>query len=255
MPPQGSGAPPPGYGAPPPGYGAPPAGYGAPPQGYGGPAPGYGAPPHGYGAPPPGYGGQPPAVNPAVAQAQRPAGAAPLPGLDERPVFEGHAMHLASFAGYAKWSFITAALAGFGGWLGTLSWFAGWPLWLLGGIGLVGLAWVYLEHVTSKYKVTTRRIEFERGILSREVQSLELFRVIDVTYRQSLSDRMLGVGRIVLTSTDKTNPELHLYGLPGARPIFEQVRDAVQAARMLHSGRPMELVGGAGAPFEGEIVM
>ena len=51
-------------------------------------------------------------------------------------------------------------------------------------------------------------------------------------------------GRIKPIDTDQTNPELLLHGLPNHRVLFEQLRDAVQAARQ--TNRPMELVPGQG---------
>jgi hypothetical protein len=87
-------------------------------------------------------------------------------------------------------------------------------------------------------------VETEVGIISKQVNSLELWRVLDVKYSQSLFDRLTGNGRVVLESTDKSDPVLVLHGLPEHRKIFEQLREAVQLARQ--TGRPMELVGGDG---------
>jgi len=114
----------------------------------------------------------------------------------------------------------------------------GWPFWVLSLAGLPVLFVVYLRHRTTRYRITRRRIEFERGILSKRVDSLELWRVLDVSYSQTLLDRILGNATLVLMGTDRSSPALSIHGLPEARKVFESLRDAVQDARQLN--RPYE---------------
>jgi uncharacterized membrane protein YdbT with pleckstrin-like domain len=115
-------------------------------------------------------------------------------------------------------------------------------VFLFGLVGLPGLLWQWLVHRGRKYKVSRRRVETERGVFSKAVDSLELWRVLDVRYEQSLLDRMLGNAKITLIGTDQTDGSLVLHGLPDHRRMFEQLRDAVQVTR--HTNRPMELVPG-----------
>jgi uncharacterized membrane protein YdbT with pleckstrin-like domain len=179
-------------------------------------------------------------------QAHAPAGASANPGAEEI-LYQGLARHTASLGGYLKWSLVTIA-GGAGAWgLGQITFFAelGLPLWVLGFIGLPGMLWTLLRHVTTKYKISMRRVEFERGVLAKDVDSLELWRVLDVRFKQGIIDRVLGNASIVLIGTDQSDPELVLFGLPNARKLFEQLREAVQHAR--HTSRPMELVGQDGA--------
>ncbi|MCA9713066.1 MAG: PH domain-containing protein, partial [Myxococcales bacterium] len=110
--------------------------------------------------------------------------------------------------------------------------------------GTPGLLITYLRQVTTKYKLSSRRIETEVGILLKKVDSLELWRVLDVRYEQSLIDRIFGIAKIELISTDQTDKQLVMHGLPNHRELFEKLRDAVQYARQ--RGRPMELVGSDG---------
>ncbi len=174
------------------------------------------------------------------ARAQAPAGSVAQPG-NEEIIYYGPAKQGAYVFDYVKWIFASVA-AGVLGWgLGHIALFQSWPLWVLSLIGLPGLLWTFLRHTTTRYKITLRRIEFERGVLSKTVDSLELWRVLDVKYSQSLWDRIVGVARVTVSSTDQSTPELALYGLPNPRELFERLRDAVQLAR--HSNRPMELVG------------
>jgi uncharacterized membrane protein YdbT with pleckstrin-like domain len=156
-------------------------------------------------------------------------------------LYEGLARHSASVGGYAKWILVTFVGITMAYLLSNIEFFATMPLWVLSLVGLPGIMLVFLRHVTTRYKVTLRRVETEQGIISKSVDSLELWRVLDVRYSQTLVDRLTGNGRILLVGTDKSDPELLLYGLPQHRKLFEQLRDAVQAARQ--TSRPMELVG------------
>jgi len=122
-------------------------------------------------------------------------------------------------------------------------------LWLA---GLPKAVWTYLVHISNKYKISLRRVETEHGVLAKKVDSLELWRVLDVDYSQSLIDRIFDNGKIKLTSTDQSDPELVLHGLPNHRELFEQLRDAVQNARQ--TNRPMELVSGQEMDGAGEML-
>jgi membrane protein YdbS with pleckstrin-like domain len=183
---------------------------------------------------------QPPAGRPV---AQAPQGSTGQPGSGE-VLFEGIAKHSASMAGYLKWSFACVAAGALAIFLNSMDWgIPGWFLGILWLVGVPGLLWTYLNHITNKYKITRRRVETEKGIIAKKVDSLELWRVLDVQYEQGLIDRIFGIAKIKLIGTDQSDPVLTLHGIPDHRKLFEILRDAVQDAR--HTNRPMELVPGA----------
>lgn len=178
----------------------------------------------------------------ARAQAQAPQGSTGGPSADI--LYKGVRKHSASIPGYVKWIVVGAIGSTLGVLLGKIDFFAQFPLWVLGFVGVPGLIGTYLRHITTKYTLSLRRVESERGIISKSVDSLELWRVLDVRYEQSLFDRMTGNATITLVGTDQSDPELKLHGLPDHRALFERLRDAVQVARQ--GNRPMELVGQEG---------
>ncbi len=99
-----------------------------------------------------------------------------------------------------------------------------------GTIWIAGLVWFAgsLVKISSlRYRITQRLIEREQGVFRRQTDSLDLARVKDVQLQQSFLERMLGLGTIVLFSTDTTDPVLTLSALPQARFIYEALRDAV----------------------------
>ena len=81
------------------------------------------------------------------------------------------------------------------------------------------------------FRITTQRIEIERGYLAKRYESLDLFRVKDVVLEQGLIDRMRSVGRLTIYSTDSVAPVLSIGPIAGARPLYEKLRDAVAHSR------------------------
>ena len=82
-----------------------------------------------------------------------------------------------------------------------------------------------------RYTLTPQRLEVERGILGKRFESIDLWRVRDVMLDQTLLERVRGVGRITVLSTDPLEPELLVGPVASAKPLYDRLRDAVAAAR------------------------
>jgi len=82
-----------------------------------------------------------------------------------------------------------------------------------------------------KFRVTTTVIEWERGLLSKRIDVLQLWRIRDVVYKQNLVDRILGIAHVEVVASDATNPDLEIVGLPASRQLFEQLRDSIEIQR------------------------
>ena len=175
-------------------------------------------------------------------QAQAPAGPAKPAAADDR-LYHGSAMGAAYFVDYVKWSMVCVLGVGLAYLANTYTPLAGagW-VWVLSLAGVPGLLWTWLVARTTKFRIDRRRVETEAGVLTKSIDSFELWRVLDVQYTQTVLDRILGLATITLISTDQTHPKLALHGLPDHRKLFEQLREAVQLAR--HTNRPMEFVHG-----------
>ena len=122
-------------------------------------------------------------------------------------------------------------------WQGRPSWraYAGATIvgWLLAVVvvGLVILVVLEVKKRSISWMVSSRRLELERGFLSRRIDTVELWRVKDVEYRQSIWERMVGASTIVVTARDEVDPVVLLRGLPGDRGVFDQLSNAVLQAR------------------------
>lgn len=88
-----------------------------------------------------------------------------------------------------------------------------WLRWAVGVVAVVLVLWFglrpFLAWVTSTDTLTTRRLISRRGVLAREGKDIPIDRVHSVSYRQSLLDRVLGCGTLVVqTAGDNSDVEL-----------------------------------------------
>jgi membrane protein YdbS with pleckstrin-like domain len=138
------------------------------------------------------------------------------------------------------WSVVVAVALVVGGLCGApilhLSFGVVWSWALIAGavaLGLGGcwLLYLWAARATLKFLITTRAIDVESGLLSKNIETLQLWRVRDIEFHQTMTDRLLGASRIRVFSHDVTTPQLLLWGLPGSRSIFAQLQDALEIAR------------------------
>jgi len=110
---------------------------------------------------------------------------------------------------------------------------AGWlvmiPLILLGWI-FAGCMLAYRK-LGVYYELTTQRFIHKSGILKRTSDRLEVIDIDDVTYAQGLIQRMVNVGTIRISSSDRTHPELVLIGIQDVRVVADTIDDVRRKER------------------------
>jgi len=101
---------------------------------------------------------------------------------------------------------------------------------------LAALAWFgvpFLRWRTTTYEVTTRRLRLREGIVTRTGRDFPLNRISDVSFSQSVLDRMFGCGRLIVESPGE-HGQLVLTEIPDVRQVqsvlFQLVGD--EAARV-----------------------
>jgi membrane protein YdbS with pleckstrin-like domain len=100
--------------------------------------------------------------------------------------------------------------------------------------GLIAFAAIFLPLILvrkNRYRISNYRIDYEQGLLSKRIDTIELWHVDDVQMRQTLFDRMLGVGTINIHSSDPTNPVLPLRSLPEPRKLYDAIKQRVIAVK------------------------
>ncbi len=151
------------------------------------------------------------------------------PGVEgEETVWEGH---------YSPKNFIGRALLGGAlilAWLYVVyrTWFVNTQassVWALGLGVCVLLYWLNLgyrfirAHRGHHYRLTTRRMFVTTGFFNRRVDQIELIRLKDVYIQQSMIGDWLGIGNVVLISSEHTLPKAHLLGVEDPRGLMDLV--------------------------------
>jgi len=153
----------------------------------------------------------------------RPADDQEVVYFEGSPRLRGSLLHVLAYLGVAL---VLLALPFFLYWL-----MARWPNgWIVAILWLAAVAvgiWPFILVRTVRYRISNYRIDYERGFLSKSVDTLELWHVDDISFRQSLLDRLLNVGTITVMSGDKTTPLLRLMGLPDPRPMFNSLKQRI----------------------------
>jgi membrane protein YdbS with pleckstrin-like domain len=176
-------------------------------------------------------------VPPAVEQATEPATAPHRPPDDAEEVyFEGSPLLRGAMGQNLLWILLGAILIAlaivtpvlFKQVQSKIPW---WVNLILAVIGLIFILIPIIRTKTIRYRVTNYRIDFERGLLSKDIDTLELWHVEDIRFHQSLFDRMLGVGDVTVISRDDTMPLLDMRSIPNPRPLYEQLKQRVIAVK------------------------
>lgn len=139
-------------------------------------------------------------------------------------------------------------------WAGGYSGKAMYGTWLLGVLVTIGLLagallafpplgfgipvlWIFLgcafayKKLSVHYELTTQRFIHKTGILKRVTDRIEVIDIDDVTYEQGIVQRLLGVGTIKISSSDRTHPELTLSGIDGVIQVADTIDDVRRKER------------------------
>lgn len=79
------------------------------------------------------------------------------------------------------------------------------------------------------YKITSQRVVIERGFLSKRMEQIDLYRVVDYVVERPFGQRLMGTGNIVLESSDKTSPEIRIDRVKtDVNALYERLRFATE---------------------------
>jgi uncharacterized membrane protein YdbT with pleckstrin-like domain len=98
-------------------------------------------------------------------------------------------------------------------------------LWI--GCALVALA-IFLRSRSTRYQVTSERLRITTGLLSTTTDDLELWRVRDSRVVRPALMRLLGLGHVVLISTDRSTPEVQLRAVRDPDALQTAIRGVMQ---------------------------
>lgn len=126
--------------------------------------------------------------------------------------------------------------------VGWIFWAPSLRTWLVLPI-LMLLPWLYCaavwayRHLGVRYSLTSQRFIHETGVLRRVNDRIEVIDIDDISFQQTLMERVLGIGTILIRSHDLTHPKLVLPGIENVAEvasIFDKARLAERERRGLH---------------------
>lgn len=88
--------------------------------------------------------------------------------------------------------------------------------------------------MTTHYLITDERIRITHGLLGKSSENVELVRVQDMDYSQSVFERSIRIGDVTVRSHDSHKPIIKLNNVVDPQGVYEILRKAVLNARKRH---------------------
>lgn len=89
-----------------------------------------------------------------------------------------------------------------------------------------GLPWSF-----TRYTLTGEKLIVDVGFLRRREDEVRLYRIMDITLKRSLSQRIFGIGTIHCCSADKTTPEFDLKNIKNPVDVKNLLSDLIEEER------------------------
>ena len=81
------------------------------------------------------------------------------------------------------------------------------------------------------YKLTEEKLLVETGLFNINQEEVRLYRILDVTLKRSLGQRIFGLGTIHCCSADKTTPEFDIKNIKNSESVKEMLSDLIETQR------------------------
>lgn len=81
------------------------------------------------------------------------------------------------------------------------------------------------------YTLTSERLIIKKGMLTRTTDEIELYRVKDIRLVEPFLQRLVGLSVLEITSSDRSNPNIHLAGIRNGDELRNNMRNQVERLR------------------------
>ena len=102
------------------------------------------------------------------------------------------------------------------------------PPWLIPAILALLLLWPISRHVRQRFTKMTMigdKLRYETGMLSKSTRTIQLSKVQDVTVKQSVGQRITGIGDLSIETAGETS-RLTFSNIDGPQSIADRIIDA-----------------------------
>ena len=100
---------------------------------------------------------------------------------------------------------------------------------------------IYFKTRNTVYEVTDQRIKLKTGILSQEIDECELYRVRDYKVIKPFFQRIFGLRKIELVTSDRSNSSINLNGIKNPENLYDLIRDNVEKIRRKTGTREVDV--------------
>jgi uncharacterized membrane protein YdbT with pleckstrin-like domain len=99
----------------------------------------------------------------------------------------------------------------------------------------------WLRRLGRHYRITTRRVVVETGVLSKRLEQIDLYRIVDYTVERPFGQRLMGTGNLLLKTVDKTSPQLDVRNInTDVVALYERLRVATEADKVRRGVRMVD---------------
>lgn len=108
---------------------------------------------------------------------------------------------------------------------------------------IVTIPWAFWRWLTlrcTRYEVTSERVFYSQGVLSRRTDCLELYRVRDIRIEEPFLLRILGLGNVVMDTSDRTTPVFVFRAIPAPAQLADVLRENVEVCRRTKGVREVD---------------
>ncbi|MDX9850734.1 MAG: PH domain-containing protein [Anaerolineaceae bacterium] len=85
--------------------------------------------------------------------------------------------------------------------------------------------------LVENYTLTNERLKLITGLIGKDIENYELIRIQDIDIVQSMSERILGIGDILIKGADQSSASVVLRNIHDPQSVYEILRKAWLAAR------------------------
>ncbi len=95
----------------------------------------------------------------------------------------------------------------------------------------------------TKFYLTEKKLVVYSGLLTTTEDEILLYRVLDISRKRNLFQKMFGLGTILVTSQDKTLPELEIKNIKNSDEFKNLLSEQVEAEKKRMNVRAGEYMG------------
>ena len=101
----------------------------------------------------------------------------------------------------------------------------------------LGLPWSF-----TTYRLTEDKLLLKAGLFTTQEDEVRLYRILDMSLKRTLGQKIFNIGTIFVISADKTLPEFELKNVKNPSMVKELLSETVEKCRMKKKVTPREFM-------------